>query len=290
MKSFSQRKGLKPVRTSVQLDSIDAPLRNNLWDALTIFYWDRVTAPVVGPYIRRLSANPEMNSLLRVLWHAFFGLPLDTLSDRWVDTHNKLREWFFGAEWYEVYDFIEFVVSAYPDDEESVNTEFMQFCNGVLERHLSAYRFVGGEIRDITSEEEIAEIEYALEATEGLEGVHTHLRTALSMLSDRKSPEYRNSIKESISAVEAICNLIAQDEKPTLGQALKEIEKHVQLHGALKSAFEKLYGYASDAEGIRHALVKESNLQSEDAKFMLVACSAFINYLIAKASRAGITL
>lgn len=142
----------------------------------------------------------------------------------------------------------------------------------------------------MTSEEEIAEIEDALEATKGLEGVHTHLQTALSMLSDRKSPDYRNSIKESISAVEGICKLIAQDEKATLGSALDKIETRVELHGALKGAFEKLYGYTSDAEGIRHALLKEPNLESEDAKFMLVACSAFVNYLIAKVSRAGMKL
>ena len=288
MKLFSQRKGLKPVRTLIQVDSMDEALRNNLWDALTIFYWDRVAAQ--AGYVHRLSYKPEMNALLRLLWHLFFQLPLDTLSDRWLETHNKVREWFFDAEWYEVYDIIEFVGKHYPDTEESVNVEFMEHCNGVLERHLSAYRFVGGEITDMTSEEEIAEIEDALEATKGLEGVHTHLQTALSMLSHRKSPDYRNSIKESISAVESLCTLISGDEKATLGQALKEIEKHVELHSALKSAFQKLYGYASGAEGIRHALLKESNLESEDAKFMLVACSAFINYLISKASRAGITL
>ncbi|HUW95471.1 MAG TPA: hypothetical protein VMW58_06760 [Anaerolineae bacterium] len=86
--------------------------------------------------------------------------------------------------------------------------------------------------------------------------------------------------------------MISGDEKATLGQALKQIEKQAELHGALKGAFEKLYGYTSDADGIRHAfgLLEEPNLRSEDAKFMLVACSAFVNYLLAKASRVGIAL
>jgi hypothetical protein len=36
------------------------------------------------------------------------------------------------------------------------------------------------------------------------------------MLSDRENPDYRNSIKESISAVEAIVNLINGTDSDTL--------------------------------------------------------------------------
>ncbi|MCR4321721.1 MAG: hypothetical protein NUV74_15460 [Candidatus Brocadiaceae bacterium] len=132
------------------------------------------------------------------------------------------------------------------------------------------------------------EIEEALEATKLLKPVLYHLKSALDLFADRKSPDYRNSIKESISAVEAICNLIAKDTKTTLGQALKEIEKKMTLHPALKKAFDSLYGYTSNAEGIRHALLDEPTLDFEDAKFMLVSCSGFINYLLAKSSKAGI--
>ncbi|MCD6238197.1 MAG: hypothetical protein J7K51_02530, partial [Thermotogae bacterium] len=120
--------------------------------------------------------------------------------------------------------------------------------------------------------------------------VNTHLKRALDLLANRKSPDYRNSIKEAISAVEAICNLITKEKKATLGQALKRIEDKVSLHPALKNAFSNLYGYTSDAEGIRHALLNEPNLSFEDAKFMLVSCSAFVNYLISKASKAGIKI
>lgn len=62
------------------------------------------------------------------------------------------------------------------------------------------------------------------------------------------------------------------------------------MHSDLKEAFKKLYGYTSDADGIRHALMDESNLDFEDAKFMLVSCSAFTNYLIAKAAKSNIKL
>jgi len=196
-----------------------------------------------------------------------------------------VREYFFNCKWFEVYDFIEFIANACPDELDYINPSFMEICNSVLERELSGYRFVGGKITQITSEEEIVEIEEALEATKSLKPVNNHLKRALDLLADRKSPDYRNSIKESISAVEAICILITGNTKATLGQALKKIEKKVKLHPALKSAFSSLYGYSSEAEGIRHALLDQPNLDFEDAKFMLVSCSAFINYLVSKSSK-----
>jgi hypothetical protein len=60
------------------------------------------------------------------------------------------------------------------------------------------------------------------------------------------------------------------------------------MHGALKSAFNKLYGYTSDEDGIRHAILEESNVGFDEAKYMIVVCSAFVNYLTAKASAHGL--
>jgi hypothetical protein len=155
---------------------------------------------------------------------------------------------------------------------------------------MSAFRFVGGIITQITDQAEIAEIEEAAEKV--ADHVKVHLNRALELLSDRKNPDYRNSIKESISAVEAICNLISGRSDATLGQALDaiSISGKVRLHGALKRALGSLYGYASSSEGIRHALLDEEDLDFEDAKFMLVSCSAFINYMTVKSDKAGINI
>jgi len=67
----------------------------------------------------------------------------------------------------------------------------MDVCNSILEE-VSGYHFVEGKITQITSEEEISEIEEALEIP--LKPVRTHLENALKLFSDRKSPDYRNSI------------------------------------------------------------------------------------------------
>ena len=41
--------------------------------------------------------------------------------------------------------------------------------------------------------------------------------------------------------------------------------------------------YTSDADGIRHALSEEANLDLADAKFMHVVCAAFVVLLIQRA-------
>ncbi len=279
MKLFSQRKGIKSIKSVIQVDGMDDDLRNDLWNALTVSYWDNISKYLISYF-------PDMEILIKKIWVDHFKQPLDTLENTWSKTYKIIRKIFYNYEWNEVYDFIEFIVYSYPYKDD--NQDFMDLCNSFLERELSAYRFIGGKIIQITSEEEISEIEEALEISKPLTAVNTHLKTALDLLADRKSPNYRNSIKESISAVEAICNMITKEKNTTLGQALKKIENEVSLHSALKSAFSSLYGYTSDADGIRHALLDEPNLYFEDAKFMLVSCSTFINYLIIKASKAGI--
>lgn len=288
MPLFSQRKGIKPPKTVAQVESMDADLRIGLWNILTAYFFDKIR----GELIYKI---PPMHRLLNSIWHSYFKIPLDTLDDWGAKPYAKIRDYFFKAEWNEVYDFVEFVANTYQsetDPKRSYNQDFMKSCNDILERELSAYRFVGGMITQITSKEEITEVEEALKLMRPLAPISNHLLRALELLANKKSPDYRNSIKESISAVEAICRLITSDKSASLGAALDLIEKQgqVKLHPALKSAFDKLYGYTSAAEGIRHALLDETSLQFDDAKFMLVSCSAFVNYLISKASRAGIRL
>lgn len=287
MKLFSQRKGLKPIRSVIQVDSMDKSLRNRLWNALTIIYWD-----TAGPWLPD-SENSRINVLCQALWHLYFGKTIDVIKDSWQSTLHEIKDYFFTCKWNEVYDFIEFVASHYPQEShvhEKLNEKFMNACNSILKQDLSAYRFIDGKIVQITSEEEINEIEKALDIPTPLKPVKKHLTKALNLLADRKKPDYGNSIKESILAVEAICGLITKNPKTTLGQALKEIDKTntIEIHPALKKAFGNLYGYSSDADGIRHALLEKTDLDIEDATFMLVSVSAFINYLRSKLSKADI--
>jgi hypothetical protein len=180
--------------------------------------------------------------------------------------------------WHEVYDFIEYVANNYDLYDFSAN--FQEACNKLFEKQMSGYRFIDGIITRITEQEEMEEVEIAINTSEG--SVSTHIRRALELLSDRENPDYRNSIKESISAVEGIVARVLKSNSGTLGQMLKKLDEAVHMHPAIKEAFSKLYGYTSDKGGIRHALLEEETLDFHDAKFMLIACSAFVNFVRGK--------
>lgn len=277
--SFSERHGLKPVREIIQLDSIDEPLKNSLWSLLKIHVWDDVrqsTGMYGGCY---LSGNKEHKALCDRLWLNYFKKPLDHLDNDWDKVLSELRSYFFKCSWNEVYDFIEFVANNYR--KYQFQEAFINHCNAILEKEMSAFRFVDGLITKITNQQEVEEIENALETSTG--PVNSHLRRSLELLSNREKPDYRNSIKESISAVESYVAIAVGKEKGTLGSLLKKLEDEVGLHPALKTAFSNLYGYTSDKGGIRHAMTEMENTDFSDAKFMLVVCSAFINFVEGKA-------
>lgn len=281
---FSQRYGFQEIKSLIQTDSMDEDLKNGLWNA---FYISFLYDAKVNTYGSIESYKHE--TLTRAIYLNYFKFPVDEIPYRWSNIVEKIKSYFYSTEWFNVYDFIEFSVNQL-DEDGGIPRRF----NIILERELSAYRFVGKNLTKITKEEEIGSIEEALKVNSTTHYASKHIQESLKLLANRKTPDYRNSIKEAISAVEAISTAITNAvgcNSSTLGQALKEIEKKtdVELHPALKQAFDKLYGYTSDG-GVRHYLKDETHIDFEDAKFMLVACSAFVNYLTAKSAKAGISL
>ena len=277
---FSQKIGKTSVRENIQIESIDTRLENRLWNTILNDFFDRIS--------NFSSSRKESNraQICLIIWKEFLGKRADEISTYTrggvyvPDVIDFIKKWFFEqAEWYEKYDLIEFLAKI----DARVHIGFIADCNNALKREMAGYRIVDQCIAQITSEEEIIEIEQALDNSSKWTPVNTHLKTAIVYFSNRENPDYRNSIKEAISAVESLCVIITGDKKATLGQALSEIGKKFQIHGALKSAFSALYGYTSDSGGIRHSLLEDDiTVCFEDAKFMLVSCSGFINYLKVK--------
>jgi DNA-binding transcriptional ArsR family regulator len=273
MKSFSERKGITPPRQTVQTDGMTDELRNSLWNALHLMVWES------ADFMHGRHDLPKIDDFSAHLWFRYFKKPIDerptfAYSDRSERILRIIREYFFNANWNEVYDFLEFVVEAFKREKPRL----AEFINRVLANEMSAYRFVDGKLVDITNEQERAMLEEALADTR-FAAVAAHLERGLALLADRKQPDYRNSIKESISAVEAMARLVSGSEKATLGEALKVLEKSGKLHAALKEGFSKLYGYTNDEHGIRHAMLDEPDLTQDDAKYFLLSCTSFVNYL-----------
>lgn len=275
---FSERIGLKQPKTELIKNGMTQELRNSLWTALYKSVFDslsNIREYRFGDY----EPTSKYADFFSSLWIDFFKFPIDNLPLRDGVIYGKsanefLRKWFFAAEWNEVYELLEYVA-------EGQGKAFTIVCNHFLKRELSTFRFVDGLLVEINSEEEIIEIEKAINTSDKFKPVKTHLSTALSLISEKKKPDYRNSIKESISAVESLCKIIIKNDTATLGEALKIIEKGNKIPISLKTGFSAIYGFTSDKGGIRHGLLDgDFEVSIDEARFMLIACSAFINYLI----------
>lgn len=224
----------------------------------------------------------------------------------WIDFMNKKADNYVGGikmrqydavqlclnsremKWYKKLDCVEFAIEFkrmnFIDNRRIAAVDkFVREINRHFERLNYGYRVLQGRIVDVVSDIEIQSLNQALEQNDG---VSFHLQEALNLYSLRPVPQSRNSIKESITAVETLFRNITGES--TFGKAYDKAKKQLAIHPRLEEMIQKMYDYTNQKDtGIRHAKVEpdNSNLPSPDeALFMLVACSATINYVRGKMS------
>lgn len=284
METFSQRKGIKPLFKQPQVNDLDQETRNQAWTALKVCVFDYWNG---NPYDNESIA---VQNLYKQIWSRLFKLPIDSIPSYYPHDHQSaykhLRQLILAGTWNEALDLIEFIIKNVPNHWENSLTEFI---NIIFKHENVGYRIVSREIAEITDPIETESITDALSSPK--KPIQTHLSKALELLSDRKSPDYRNSIKESISAVEAACKIITNKPKATLSDCIKTIKEAHSIPVTLDQALTKLYAYTNAEEGIRHALTcSDEQPTFADAKFMLVSCTAFINYLWTIAAETGLDI
>lgn len=259
MQTFSERMGYKPKKI-LQLDDVDDDLRNSLWNVFFEFYYKN-SYTASGP------TDPYYAYIFERFLVDFLKKPLISFN------RDLFKAYFFSCSWHEVYSFIEF----FPCCHEDINSKnYRKRCNKYLERESSGYRFIENKITPITDPLEIQEIEQAFSANINTEA-KKHLDKAIEKFSDKTNPDYENTIKEAISAVESVCRTITDES--TLDKSLNIIQNFVIIDPQVKALLEKLKVYCHQ---YRHG-VKEGgkglNANFNDAKLILVICSAFINYI-----------
>ncbi len=272
-KLFSDRIGVTEPSTTLQLSGMNESLRNRLWNALRD-----------DPLAR--NERSDSLSAFGVIADSFLKQPLDNLPSSGYEQVDLLHHLFFTEwKWYDVYNFIEFLIENYSEVGYRTSDHILLFIdriNGILEDELSGFRIVGTSVAPLTNEIEVDSIETTLVAPYGehFVGVQTHFQSALKLFAKRPEPDYRNSIKEAISAVESLVTTIAGERD--FGRALHSLREKLNLHPAFVGSLEKLYGYTSDENGVRHGIFGDRDVGFDEAKFMLVTCSAIINFLISK--------
>ena len=229
----------------------------------------------------------------RELWVHFANRRLSNFSQRgqYCVISDELLN-YGQLTWNRVLDLLEFICKwisvncADYNDLGAILKEFEANINYEFDRLDYGYRIINHCVTDITSEEEMAAVNEAIANSK--DNVRGHLESAIKHYSARPTPDVRNSIKESISAVEAVCRELTGET--TLGKALKHLEDNgVVIHKMLKEGFTKFYVYTNDPDsGIRHALMDDDGTyvpSKDEAYYMLVTCSTFVNYLRRKVAK-----
>lgn len=277
METFSERYGYSKPGEQLERESMTQELRVGLWNVI----YEKITFHNPLNYTGRvISFQKEIVN--------YFQKPADEFFDS--KTILLLKCFFKNEEtkWFEIYGFIEFIISCMANSDEYEYNDrysiisFINDCNAVLKKEKSAWQIdqSSGLVVPLVGQPEMDSINKAIQST-----VHGgHIKKALEYSSRKENPDYENSIKESILAVESLVKTLCQSEKATLGDLLEKLkEMESTIHPALLKGFSNLYGFTSDAGGIRHGS-GGGKLEGdfETALYMLASCSAFCNFLESK--------
>lgn len=271
---FSDKYGYAPAKP-IQHECVSDVLRTRIWN---LFYQQEIKSG--GLSSKRFSQALNGEQTIEEKIADRMGFLIDS-ANKSTTVEAQLKNSILKTfPWFQIYDFMDIHLSfLLPNDRTKRSAQY----NELLEQERSGYRVVNGAVEPITNKHEIDIIESA--SNSPYPSVNEHLQKALEFYGDRKNPDYENSIKESISAVEAMCCIITS-ERSTLNKAIKKLkDKGMHIHPCLENAMIQLYAYTCDESGIRHGGIDFTNAPAEDAKYMLVSCSAFVNYLIEKWSK-----
>ena len=278
MPSFSERNGYGPKREALQLTDMDMALRNSLWNVVAVLgeTFLSTLALLVAQDIDKTPVHTvPMNAMAPVV-------------------KEYVYERFCASDWWKVLNILETSIRLsgslckFQPDSPFTPDYLERAFNLVLAREASAWRVIRGEVVPFADELELSTIQSAKEAAGnvGLVVARRHLEKATRFLATRPTGDYSNAIAEAILAVESACKVLADDENGTLGSALKKLEGKLTLHPAFKAALGNLYGYASDT--VRHGQTEPVVVDFATAKFMVVTCSAILNFLLDSARAQGL--
>jgi hypothetical protein len=267
LRKFSQRIGARhPPRSG--LEEASPELRTALWNVL-----HKPAFPEDEEHRERALAHA------RALWN-HLGWRTDQVPLLPHHMRESLAAQWFSCGWPEFFDLIEFTARTLATAAAPVRQQWFEMLNRVLESKGCAYRFIAGQLVPLTNTSEATEV--ARGAESAIPDVGAHIRKAARLLPPNAGANPRNSIRASIAAVEAALRHLNGNPSATLTEGLAAFEdKHGPFHPSLRPGLAMLYAYTADESGVRHALIEaRTAVTGDDARFMLVTCSAFTNYLV----------
>lgn len=271
--TFSQAEGVEELPSPLRTGELSDELRAHLW---RILYVELEESRRSIDYYGYVVGDPWLDILRS--WHVDHEYKLyDEFKDKFDDNVSRMKNIVYYGNYVQVFELIQFIIR-----KRDCPPDFHRLIDKALGHCRAAYRVIEKTIMPVSEAEEVEAIRHDLTSIRSspFVGAYRHLESAMSLIS---SGDDAGAVRESIHAVESACKQL-EPNAATLGPALKALEASGAIHGGLKEAFLRLYGYASDEEGVRHALVFKDTAAVDEADgiFMFAACAAFIGYLSRK--------
>ena len=96
-KKFSERIGIVDSTPVIQTDGMNVALRNTLWNFIYSQYEGRYQ-------------DDYWKGFARLIASSFRKFPIDELPSEDYMCRKWVKEYFYSLDWYDVYDFVEFIV------------------------------------------------------------------------------------------------------------------------------------------------------------------------------------
>ena len=176
-----------------------------------------------------------------------------------------------------LYDILQFCARVRLIDSQQYST-----ISKAMRGELLGFRFVGSyhdtpTLMPVSDEAEANANQADYAEMQKFPAAAEHFRQSIEHI---RQGHFRGSVTESISGVESVVKSLTNEKSATLGAGLKLLSKQSDLHPALKSGLEKIYGWTNSPNGMRHALSDDATPVSEaEARYMLSACLAFAAWL-----------
>ena len=277
--SFSQKYGYEEIPRPLNLEELPKEARTRIWN----LFYDRLGKTTRSGDVFETYIGPPWDEIFHTIHTTFYSLPLDEWDPDFEHFRKKLRERILSESipFNKVFDLIQCVMR-----HPLCPRKFITRMRNVFSESRLAYTLDFGPpptiVPAVTAQEGAAIVESLQSLRKGgLDASVIHLGRASTYINEGK---WADSVRESIHAVESVARQLDPNAAKTLGPALNSINRQRKLHPAFQQAFERLYGYTNDEQGIRHPLLDQADAEvgQDEAVFMLGACASFASYLLRK--------
>lgn len=281
---FEQRLGLKAEK------SISNDFPDSAQVALIYLLEDMVNRNYIVGSDNATSWNNLLNGIYRIA-------RLMQPNENWPSYQDELKWVLTSTEWSKIFNYCERVyshllveVSDLKEQQiiatkQEVEKYFTDEMNILLSEDNFDYRFKNGQFERagrLQTQKSLKRMGAVLSSS-SLSIVRQHYIKAVKFFNNIEDPDYKNSIKESLCALELCIELTTgKPASKNFTKSIKELEGNgkSQIPPQIAESIIKVFAYRGGGQGVAHAAQNGSKTTKLEAELILNITAAYITYIV----------